>query len=133
MMPPGANHVHGDQSRQASVLILSHDVVAAALLGGLVEILGYPVRFQQAQETAEESVRRVRPRVCLVDCNDPRACRAEFLGRAGMRGVCVVIFGTARALERVRTIVMGHDVETLTMPPQREALELVLQAGSDDQ
>ena len=132
MIAPGPQHVNGDLSRQQLVLILSHDAVAAALLGGLVETLGYPVRFQHAPETAEESVRRVRPRICLVDCDDPRSCQAEFLGRATMRRICVVIFGTARALARVRAILMAHDVETLTMPPRREVLQLVLQkAGAD--
>lgn len=133
MLAPGPRRVHGDLTRQQFVLILSRDVIAAALLGGIIETLGHPVRFPQPAETAEDSLRRLRPRICFVDCDDPRACQAEFLGRATMRGVCVVIFGTPRALERARAIVMVHDVETLTMPPRLEALELLLQkAGASD-
>jgi CheY-like chemotaxis protein len=133
MLAPGPRRLHGDVSRQQLVLILSNDAVAAALLGGLVETLGYVVRFPLPTEAAEESLRRVRPRICLVDCDDPGSCHAEFFGRATMRGVCVVIFGTARALDQVRAIALEHDIETLTMPPEMEALELVLQeAGAND-
>ena len=133
MPEPGPRRVHRELSRQQLVLILSHDAVAAALLGALIETIGYTVRFGQPPDTAEESVRRLRPQICLVDCDDPQSCQAEFFGRATMRGICIVIFGTARALERVRAIAMAHDIETLRMPAEPEELELVLQrAGADD-
>lgn len=132
MLTHGSRRVHGDRPRPL-VLILSHDALAAALLGGLVETLGFRVAFAQPPETAEASVRRARPGICFVDCEDPRAFHTEFVGRATMRGLCVVIFGTKTALDRVRAIVMAHDVATLTMPPELEALEVVLhKAGADD-
>lgn len=113
--------------RQHPVLILSHDSLAAALLGGLVETLGYDVQFRRPPESAEDSLRRVRARICLVDCADPRSCREEFFGRAMMRGICVVIFGTREALDRVRDIAEAHRIETLLMPPDMDELEAVLQ------
>lgn len=109
------------------VLILSNDSVAAALLGGLVETLGYDVQFGRPPESADDSVRRLKPRVCLVDSNDPIACRDEFLGRATMRGVCVVIYGTRGALDRVREVATAHNLDTLLMPPALEELEAMLQ------
>ena len=45
------------------ILILSDDAVAAALLGALVETLGYTVRFAHPPEDSEQSIRRVRPKV----------------------------------------------------------------------
>jgi DNA-binding NtrC family response regulator len=113
------------------VLILSHDHVAAALLGGLVETLGYQVHFARAPESADDSLRRVKPRICLVDCGDPLTCRTEFFGRAAMRGVSVVIFGTSATLDRVRELAREHDIDTLMMPPEMAALDRALQrAGS---
>ena len=133
MLAPGPRHLQEERPRQQLVLILSHDVVAAALLGGIIETLGYQARFPQPTERAEESLRRVRPRICFVDCDDPCSCHTEFLGRATMRGVCIVIFGTKKALDHARAIVMAHDVEMLTMPPPLKALELLLQnAGAND-
>jgi CheY-like chemotaxis protein len=117
--------------RHQLVLILSHDPLAAALLGGLVETLGYDVQFRRPPESPEDSLRRVRSKICLVDCADPRVCREDFFGRAGMRGVCVVIFGTREALERVRDLAASHQIEMLLMPPDLDELEAVLQrAGS---
>ena|SRR5690349_1277950 len=117
--------------REHQVLILSHDAVAAALLGGLVETLGYEVQFGRPPESADGALRRVKPRVCLVDCSDPASCRAEFFGRATMRGVCVVIFGTPAALERLRDLARVNNIETLLMPPDVDALEALLQQTGD--
>ena len=113
--------------RSPVVLILSQDAVAAALLGGLVETLGFTVRFARPPERPLESLRRVRPRICLVDCADPSCCSSELIGRATMRGVSVVIFGTRAALERVRTLVSEHRLETLLVPATVDELQSVLQ------
>ena len=109
------------------MLILSADAVGAALLGALIETLGYAVRFGQPSEPPEESLRRVRPQVCLVDAVDPNACSPELLGRSRMRGIGVVIFGRSEALERIRALAVEHDLDTLVMPPAPGVLEATLQ------
>lgn len=111
---------------ESPVLILSADSVAAALLGALVETLGYAVRFARPPEPPEAAVRRTRPRICLVDCTDGAACTEELFGRAAMRGICVVVFGTPDVLERTRELVQRHGLETLLMPTDLEAVETVL-------
>src|SRR5512133_1339121 len=75
------------------ILILSADAVGAALLGALIETLGYDVKFARPPEAVEESFRRVRPKVSLIDCTDASVCNPEVLGRAAMRRISVVIFG----------------------------------------
>jgi DNA-binding NtrC family response regulator len=114
------------------VLILSADSIAAALLGALVETLGYDVRFARPPEPADAAIRRTRPRICLVDCNDPDACRQELLGRAAIRGICVVIFGTPAVLERMRDLVEKYGLGVLLMPPDIADLERVLARVSQD-
>jgi DNA-binding NtrC family response regulator len=108
------------------ILILSADAVAAALLGALVETLGYPVRFARPPESTEQTMRRIKPSVCLVDCVDPAACNDEVIGRAAMRGISVVIFGTSAALDRVRALALEHDIDTLLVPPDIATLEATL-------
>ena len=108
------------------VLILSHDAVAAALLGGLVETLGYVVEFAIRPESPDDTIRRVRPRICLVDSTDPASCRSEFLAHATMRGVSVVIYGRREALDRVRELARTHNINTLIMPPELDVLEAAL-------
>ena len=98
------------------VLILSADAVAAALLGALIETLGYSVRFARPPETTDQTIRRVRPAVCLLDCDDPESCSDEFLGRATMRGISVVVFGKRDALDHVRALAQAHDIDVLVVP-----------------
>lgn len=115
-----------DVMPQPMILILSDDAVAAALLGALIETLGYPVKFARPPENAEQSIRRVRPKVCLLDCDDPASCSDELLGRATMRGISVVIFGTTTALERVRALASEHSIDTLLVPPEPDVLDATL-------
>src|SRR5438132_11559963 len=81
------------------VLIASSDLVAAALVGGLVETLGYRVEFSAIEELPSEALRRTRPAVYLIDCATTRDCTDEIVGRAMMRGVSVVLFGPGELLE----------------------------------
>ena len=118
--------------REQLVLILSHDAVAAALLGGLVETLGYEVQFARPPESPEDSIRRLKPRVCLIDCGDVLSCNSEFVGRAIMRGVSVVIYGTSATLDRVRELARAHNIDTLLMPPPLDAVQAVLQRVNGD-
>ena len=104
------------------ILILSADAVAAALLGALIETLGYVVCFARPPEGADDTLRRVRPKVCLLDCTDPSVCNDEVLGRAAMRSVSVVIFGSPEALRKVRELASEHNIDTLLVPPETSSL-----------
>ena len=114
--------IEGDVRETAAIL----DAVAAALLGALIETLGYPVKFARPPENAEQSIRRVRPKVCLLDCDDPATCSDELLGRTTMRGISVVIFGTSTALERVRALATEHAIDMLLVPPEPDVLDATL-------
>jgi DNA-binding NtrC family response regulator len=107
------------------VLIISPDAVAAALLGALVETLGYLVRFYRPPGSVDDELRS-RPSVAMVDCHDPTQVREDLLGRARMRGISVVIFGTPDALRRVRELADEHAIATLMMPTTAEALDETL-------
>ena len=109
-----------------TILILSGDAVAAALVGALVETLGYLVKFAGLREAVDESMRRVRPHICLVDCIDPAMCNSAILGHARMRGISVVIFGTTAVLDRVDTLVSEHAIDTLRMPADASAIDATL-------
>jgi DNA-binding NtrC family response regulator len=109
------------------VLILSTDPVAAALLGALVETLGYMVLFYHPPDAPDEAMRRARPSVALIDCADPTLMNDEVLGRAKMRGVSVLIFGSPDALRRVRQIAHEHALGEIVMPASAELLDEALQ------
>lgn len=105
------------------VLILSTDVVAAALVGALVETLGYLVRFFTPPETPDEALRRTRPSVAMIDCEDPTLVNTELLGRARMRGISVLMFGTAAAIHQVQELVEEHALDTVIMPASLAELD----------
>jgi DNA-binding NtrC family response regulator len=109
------------------ILILSADAVGAALLGALIETLGYDVRFSRPRESSDATFRRVRPRVTLIDCADPQLCNSEVIGHAAMRGISVVAFGSSEALDRVRVFVQANNIESLLVPPDTNVLANLLE------
>jgi DNA-binding NtrC family response regulator len=114
------------------VLILSSDAVAAALLGALVETLGYLVRFFHPPELPDAALKREKPSIAMVDCDDPTVMTDETLGHAKMRGISVVMFGSADALRRVRQLALDHALDALIMPASLEALDETLRKAVAD-
>lgn len=105
-------------------MIVSDDATAAALLGGLVETLGYRVAFTAVRESPER-LRRVRPRICMLDCESD-ACSEEAVAHAMMRGVCVVLVGPRGLLNGMRELASRHGVEMVFTPPEPGPLGDVL-------
>jgi CheY-like chemotaxis protein len=115
---------HADDDAKTTVLIVSDDATAAALLGGLVETFGYRVAFAKMLST-NEALKRSRPRVCMLDCEGD-ACNEAAIARVIMRGVSVVLVGPRSLLEGMREIAARHGAEMVFTPPEpgplREAL-----------
>jgi DNA-binding NtrC family response regulator len=123
-----AHNRGGDDDKPGKhvVLILSSDAIAAALLGALVETLGYLVRFYRPPEDPEQAMKRAKPSVAMVDCDDPTLMREDLFGRARMRGISVVMFGSHDALQRVQSLAQEHALDTLIMPASLDALDETL-------
>jgi hypothetical protein len=99
-----------------TVLIVSEDATAAALLGGLVETLGYRVAFSRIPKS-DEAIRRVRPRVAMLDC-DGDACGESAIARVMMRGVSVVLVGPRSLLDGMREVATRYGAEMCFTPPE---------------
>lgn len=108
----------------AAVIIVSDDAIAAALLGGLVETLGYRVEFAAVRDSYD-SVRRVKPRICMLDCESD-ACSEAAIARTMMRGVSVVLVGPRELLSGMRDLAARHGVELVFTPPEPGPLADVL-------
>jgi DNA-binding NtrC family response regulator len=119
---------HADADAKTTVLIVSDDATAAALLGGLVETFGYRVAFARIVST-NEAIKRSRPGVCLLDC-DGDACNEAAIARVIMRGVSVVLIGPRALLEGMREIAARHGAEMVFTPPEPGPLrEAIAQAA----
>jgi hypothetical protein len=105
-----------------TALIVSHDATAAALVGALVETVGYQVKFAAAGEGGDASLRRVRPRIYMIDCAGKEMCSDAVIGRAIMRGVSVVLFGPPSREPLMREMAARHDAEVVLTPPAPEPL-----------
>ena len=109
------------------VLILSPDVLAAALLGAAVEFAGHQPHFQGAQERARDALLRVRPRLVVVDCSHDHACAESFVGPALMTGAQLVLFDSSRHGERGVTAARRLGLDVVHLPDDHDVLVRRLQ------
>ena len=110
------NHVPPRSDASDIVLIISADPAAAALLGGLVETLGFTVQFAVVNEPREERRRRAWARIYLIDCATTPDCNDEIIGRAMMRRVAVVLFGPQALMREMRELAARHELELVFTP-----------------
>ena len=106
--------------------MLCGDALPAALLGGLLETVGWHPVFAEPDEPPREAVRRLRPTLVLADCGYEPAWSGAFLGPARMLGVPVIVIGTARAEDAVRRLAAEHELRSLLVPTDAATLERCL-------
>lgn len=115
------------------ILVLSPDAVAAALLGAFVESLGQKVAFGGGEETYRDLLRRLRPKLVLLDCTLDRELCDSILGPAKMMGAHVILFAPAALAEQARAVALERGVELIILP--RDLTELaarITRAGEQD-
>lgn len=108
-----------------AALILSHDTVAAALIGGVAELASLDPTFPGPGEAARDALRRIRPVCVLADCARDDASTETFIGPAMMMGARVAVFCAshdAAAVARSRRLAQRYDVTFFHFPEDVEAL-----------
>ena len=115
---------------ERNVLILSHDNLAAALLGLAADLAGGRPRFVAPGESYRDALLRHRPALVLVDCDDD-ACADSFLGPVLMTGARVAIFRSSRSRREIDDLVRRLGVHELRMPMDAGALATLLRETLD--
>ena len=109
-----------DVSRHA-VLIFSADPLAAALLAAAVEFAGHAPHFVQQDELARAGLRRVRPRLVVIDCDHEEACSEEFVGPAR-----ILLFRSRRTKRDIGDFATRLGLRVIEMPPEHDELTRLL-------
>lgn len=112
--------------RDDAALVLSTDPVAAALVGALVETLGFEPRFAVPGKSPRDALLRHRPRIVLLDCEHGNACSPAFLGPAAMLDIPVVLFGSAKCAELLADSAARFGLPALTLPAPLAAVGRVI-------
>lgn len=97
-------------------LVLSNDALIAALLGALLELHGYTPFFPGFQESPRDSLRRIRPGIVLVDCEQESACSEAFFGPATMTGARVIMFSASRSRQEVASFAARYGFDWFILP-----------------
>lgn len=118
------SNTDGDVSRH-DVLIFSADPLAAALLGAAIELAGHTPHFAQQDESARAALRRVRPRLALIDC-DHDACSEAFIGPALMTGATVQLVCSRRTKRDARALALRLGLTVAELPMEHDALTSLL-------
>jgi hypothetical protein len=117
-------------SRQ-TILVLSSDPLAAALLGAAIELSGQAPRFPRVEEPARDALLRVRPRLVVIDCDHADACSEAFIGPALMTGSGVILFRSRRSRNDVTELSTRLGLRVVEMPMEHESLSALFREALD--
>lgn len=96
-----------------------------------MELAGFRVEFAQAGEPAGDAVRRVKPRLVLLDCRDVRISDERLLGPAMMVGAWVYLFGTSDGLRNLEVLASRHGADIVVLPDDAERLPELLRRARE--
>ena len=113
------------------VLILSTDPLAAALLGAAVELVGHTPYFPRENENPRDTLRRIRPAVVLIDCDQEDACSETFFGPAMMTGARLAVFSSSRSQRALGPIAAEFGVHAFGLPIDFDELRRILEGRVD--
>jgi DNA-binding response OmpR family regulator len=105
-----------------AVLIISSDALAAALLAAAVELAGHEPQFPRSNESARDALRRVRPRLAVIDCDHVEACSDAFLGPALMTGAQLLLFASQHGSDEGTAVARRLDIDVVRLPADVELL-----------
>ena len=125
-----ASGLDDDVSRQ-TILVLSSDPLAAALLGAAIELSGQAPRFPRVEEPARDALLRVRPRLVVIDCDHADACSEAFIGPALMTGSGVILFRSRRSRNDVTELSTRLGLRVVEMPMEHESLSALFREALD--
>ena len=115
-----------DDDVRHTVLVLSSDPLASALMGAAIELAGHLPRFPQSEEAARAALMRIRPRLVLIDCDHPDGCSDAFIGPALMAGSRVLLFKSRRTRRDASELVERLRVPVMEMPMEHGTLSHLL-------
>ena len=78
--------------------------------------------FPETNEGARAALRRVRPRLVVVDCDHTDACAESFVGPALMTGAQLLLFDSNRHGDRGVTIARRLGLDVVHLPEDHEIL-----------
>lgn len=112
-------------SESVLVLILAREELISALLGLLVETTGHSVAFANAEESSRDAVRRLRPKVVIVDC-DHRDCTSDLVKVADEVGAKLILFSASREPEYVSRVAAPSRSLSFTFPIEPPRLDSMI-------
>ena len=115
----------------SKVLVLSDQPLVAALVGMLVELIGFDPAFAESGERPEEALRRVRPLlVVLLDAQLDAARSDLFFAHAAKRKVGLAVFGPTGSERQLAAIARQRGVPWVEVPAASSAFADLLEQAA---
>src|SRR6185503_14626024 len=115
----------------SSVLILSDQPMIAALLGMLVELVGYRPVFAADDERPEDAMRRVRPTLVVLVDGTLDVIRSDlFFARAAQHRCALAIFGPEDRRQELAATAEARGITWFTLPLEGPELRRHIEAAA---
>ena len=121
---------------EAPVLIVAQHAVIGALLGSLVELSGHLAEFPRAGELPSAAVKRVGPRLILIDSDHPFSSDSRLFDAATHVRCPLLMFSSTLSGSDTAEFAARRQMKSFTLPIKYRAfvemIERTLQRPSVD-
>jgi len=118
-------------SPQSTILLLSEDTMALALIGLLVELADFTPVFAEEGERPEDALNRVRPAFVVVLDDTLEAARSDlFFARAAQRKVAIAIFAGRGSARELAPAIGARGIPYFELPIDVDNLARVLRTAA---
>ncbi len=116
-------------TQNAEVLILAHYQDIGALMAALVELAGCRAAFPLADETAPEAVRRLAPKVVLLEWDHEHSGTRALSEATFETGSAILLFSPARSTYELEQLAARCGLAAITFPLDRDRFESSLRSA----
>ena len=99
-----------------SIMVLANEEVISALLGAMVELDGYAPVFPAADEQPLSAVRRHRPDLLLLDCENDLAWDPVAMRAITTMGSRILLFSAMRSQREIEQVAARYNVAAFVLP-----------------
>ena len=99
-----------------SIMVLANEEVISALLGAMVELDGCAPVFPAADEQPLAAIRRHRPDLLLLDCENDLAWDVAAMRAIVTMGTRILLFSAMRSQREIEQIAARYDVAAFVLP-----------------
>lgn len=117
------------QTTPSTILVIAKEPLIQTLMCSLVDLSGHLAEQPRSDESVSAAIRRVRPKLLLLDCEHDCACEEAAYVAAATVGAEVLLFTPSRTHAEVADFAAERGLRSMALPIRLREFSETLQTS----